>query len=80
MGESAHLDRFVLDNLPPENQRPVLLLEGLDYPPRLNAAVELLRRAKAAAGPQAAALLWKAGRMSWRARWRRRATMRWRRG
>jgi 2-aminobenzoate-CoA ligase len=65
MGESAHLDRFVLDNLPPEDQRPVLLLEGLDYPPRLNAAVELLRRARAAAGPDAPALLWKAGRMTW---------------
>ncbi|MDB5470628.1 MAG: AMP-dependent synthetase and ligase [Caulobacter sp.] len=65
MSASAHLDRFVLDNLPPEDQRPVLLLAGLDYPPRLNAASELLRRAKAAAGPDGPALLWKSGRMSW---------------
>ena len=65
MGESAHLDRFVLDNLPPEDQRPVLLLDGLDYPRRLNAASELLGRARAAAGPDGPALLWKTGRMSW---------------
>ncbi len=65
MTASAHLDRFVLDNLPPEDQRPVLLLDGLNYPPRLNAAVELLRRARAAAGPDGPALLWKTGRLTW---------------
>ncbi|HYE45369.1 MAG TPA: AMP-binding protein [Caulobacter sp.] len=65
MAGSAHLDRFVLDNLPPEDQRPVLLLDGLDYPSRLNAAAELLRRAKAAAGPDGPALKWKTGALTW---------------
>jgi 2-aminobenzoate-CoA ligase len=41
LGPSAHVDTFTRDNLPPEDQWPDLLLEGFDYPERLNAAVEL---------------------------------------
>ena len=59
MGTSAHLDRFVLDHLPPAEQQPELVfdLPELDYPERLNAGVELLRRAIEAAGPDARALI-----------------------
>lgn len=38
---SAHVDTFARDNLPPEDAWPVLLLDGFDYPDRLNAGVEL---------------------------------------
>ncbi|MEZ5732851.1 MAG: benzoate-CoA ligase family protein [Paracoccaceae bacterium] len=38
---SAHTDSFARDNLPPRDQWPDLLLDGFDYPDRLNAAVEL---------------------------------------
>ncbi|MDW3225505.1 MAG: AMP-binding protein [Paracoccaceae bacterium] len=38
---SAHSDSFARDNLPPQDTWPDLLLEGFDYPERLNAAVEL---------------------------------------
>jgi 2-aminobenzoate-CoA ligase len=44
---SAHLDPFARDHLPPPEQWPVFDsrgLAGLDYPKRLNAAVELLDR------------------------------------
>lgn len=59
MGHSAHIDRFVLDHLPPANQQPDLVfdLPELAYPDRLNAGVELLRRAIKAAGPDARALI-----------------------
>lgn len=59
MGTSTHLDRFVLDHLPPADQQPdfVFDLPELAYPERLNAGVELLRRAIAAAGPDAPALI-----------------------
>ena len=59
MGTSAHLDRFVLDHLPPADQQPELVfdLPELVYPERLNAGVELLLRAIAAAGPDARALI-----------------------
>ncbi|MBU1540528.1 MAG: AMP-binding protein [Alphaproteobacteria bacterium] len=59
MGASAHIDRFVLDHLPPADQQPELIfdLPELAYPPRLNAGAELLRRAIAAAGPDARALI-----------------------
>ena len=59
MGESAHVDRFVLERLPPPEQQPDFLfdLPGLDYPDRLNAAAELLRRAAAASGPEGRALI-----------------------
>ena len=41
LGPSAHIDTFARDNLPPETQWPDFLLDGFDYPERLNAAVEL---------------------------------------
>lgn len=44
MGPSAHVDTFSRDNLPPKEQWPDLLLDGLDYPEQLNAAVELTDR------------------------------------
>tara|TARA_R110002051_G_scaffold11122_1_gene40930 strand:+ start:1285 stop:2889 length:1605 start_codon:yes stop_codon:yes gene_type:complete len=59
MARSAHLDRFVLDHLPPSEQQPDLIFDRpeLTYPERLNAGAELLRRALAAAGPEARALI-----------------------
>lgn len=41
LGPSAHIDTFTRDNLPPADQWPEFLLDGFDYPERLNAAVEL---------------------------------------
>lgn len=38
---SGHTDSFARDNLPPFEAWPDLLLDGFDYPDRLNAAVEL---------------------------------------
>jgi 2-aminobenzoate-CoA ligase len=38
---SAHTDTFARDNLPPFETWPDLVLDGFDYPDRLNAAVEL---------------------------------------
>jgi 2-aminobenzoate-CoA ligase len=38
---SAHTDTFARDNLPPAQMWPELLLDGFDYPDRLNAGVEL---------------------------------------
>src|SRR6202045_5466477 len=40
-GFSGHLDTFTHDRLPPPEQWPDLLLDGFDYPERMNAAVEL---------------------------------------
>jgi 2-aminobenzoate-CoA ligase len=58
MTASAHIDRFVIDHLPPQEQQPTLIFnDDTDYPTRLNAATELLRRAIAAAGPEATALI-----------------------
>lgn len=44
LGPSAHVDTFARDNLPPQDQWPDFLLDGFDYPERLNAAVELTDR------------------------------------
>ncbi len=44
LGPSAHEDTFARDNLPPADQWPALLLEGFDYPERLNVGVELTDR------------------------------------
>ncbi|KXU84887.1 2-aminobenzoate-CoA ligase [Paraburkholderia monticola] len=46
MEPSAHVDTFARDNLPPQDQWPVFLLDNpeLAYPPRLNCATELLER------------------------------------
>ena len=41
---SAHVDTFTRDNLPDPASWPDLLLEGFDYPDRLNAGVELTDR------------------------------------
>ena len=41
LARSAHIDTFSRDNLPPLDQWPDLLLDGFDYPERLNVAVEL---------------------------------------
>lgn len=67
MGGSAHLDRFVLDHLPATEQQPAFVfdLPELAYPDRLNAAVELLRRAIAAAGPDGRALIDHDHEFSW---------------
>ena len=58
MTASAHIDRFVIDHLPPADQQPTLIFnDDTAYPERMNAATELLRRAIAAAGPEATALI-----------------------
>ena len=44
LGPSAHADTFARDNLPPPEQWPDFLLDGFNYPARLNAAVELTDR------------------------------------
>jgi 2-aminobenzoate-CoA ligase len=44
LGPSGHQDSFTRDRLPPAGQWPDLLLDGFDYPERLNAAVELTDR------------------------------------
>lgn len=41
LGPSAHTDSFSRDSLPPFDQWPDILLEGYDYPEKLNIAVEL---------------------------------------
>lgn len=41
LGPSAHVDTFTRDNLPPLDQWPDILLDGFDYPERLNVGVEL---------------------------------------
>ncbi|SLN63393.1 Benzoate--CoA ligase [Roseivivax jejudonensis] len=41
LGPSAHVDTFTRDNLPPPEQWPDFLLDGFDYPERLNIGVEL---------------------------------------
>jgi 2-aminobenzoate-CoA ligase len=44
LGQSAHIDTFARDNLPPQDQWPDFLLDGFDYPEQINAAVELTDR------------------------------------
>jgi 2-aminobenzoate-CoA ligase len=44
LGPTAHTDTFTRDNLPPPDQWPDFLLDGFEYPERLNAAVELTDR------------------------------------
>lgn len=41
LGPSAHVDTFTRDNLPPLHLWPDILLDGFDYPERLNVGVEL---------------------------------------
>uniref|UniRef100_UPI003B524209 AMP-binding protein n=1 Tax=Roseovarius indicus TaxID=540747 RepID=UPI003B524209 len=44
LGPSAHVDTFTRDNLPSEEMQPDFLLDGFDYPERLNVGVELTDR------------------------------------
>jgi 2-aminobenzoate-CoA ligase len=44
LGPSAHTDTFARDKLPPPEQWPDFLLDGFDYPERLNVGVELTDR------------------------------------
>lgn len=41
LGHTGHIDTFTRDNLPPEDQQPVFLLDRFQYPGHLNAGVEL---------------------------------------
>ena len=41
LGHTGHIDTFTRDNLPPEDQQPVFLLDRFKYPEHLNAGVEL---------------------------------------
>ena len=41
LSPTAHTDTFARDGLPPEDQWPDFLMDGFDYPDRLNAAHEL---------------------------------------
>ncbi len=41
---TGHVDTFARDNLPPASAQPDFLLDGFDYPAKLNAAVELTDR------------------------------------
>ncbi|WP_018438287.1 AMP-binding protein [Paraburkholderia atlantica] len=58
MEPSAHVDTFARDNLPPQDQWPVFLLDNPDvaYPPRLNCATELLERTIEAGHPDRPAI------------------------
>jgi len=44
LGPTAHEDGFARANLPPAEEWPDFLLEGFEYPERINAAVELTDR------------------------------------
>ncbi|WP_274627200.1 AMP-binding protein [Arvimicrobium flavum] len=44
LSASAHTDTFARDNLPPQSEWPVFLLDGFDYPETLNVGVELTDR------------------------------------
>jgi 2-aminobenzoate-CoA ligase len=44
LGPTAHTDSFTRNNLPPLDQWPDFLLDGFQYPDRLNAGVELTDR------------------------------------
>lgn len=44
LGPTAHVDTFTRDNLPPESEWPVFLMEGYEYPDYLNAGYELTDR------------------------------------
>ncbi|WP_028958109.1 AMP-binding protein [Sulfitobacter sp. 20_GPM-1509m] len=41
LGQSAHLDTFSRDNLPPQDQWPEFAMDGFDYPEVLNVGVAL---------------------------------------
>ena len=54
--ESAHLDTFPRDNLPPIEKQPEFLLGNHDYPKRFNVGVELCDRLVAQGHGQRTAL------------------------
>jgi len=62
-------DRFAEERLPPPERMPAVLLEGLEYPERLNAAVRLLDRRVMAVGAERRCILapgnevWSYGRL-----------------
>ena len=63
LSPSAHVDTFARDHLPPADRWPTLefTTDELQYPARLNAAVELVDVAVARHGPDRVALLTPAG-------------------
>jgi 2-aminobenzoate-CoA ligase len=66
---SAHTDTFARDHLPPRELWPVMDYAGLpdlDYPPRLNCAVELLDRMAHAGHADRPAIVWDGGRWTYR--------------
>jgi 2-aminobenzoate-CoA ligase len=68
MVETSHVDTFCRDHLPPRELWPDLDLSRLPelaYPPRLNAATELLDRAVAAGWGDRTALVFPGGRWSY---------------
>ncbi|HKD96582.1 MAG TPA: AMP-binding protein, partial [Micromonosporaceae bacterium] len=66
-GPTGHVDTFTRDNLPPEEAWPPLdfSFPGLDYPDRLNAAVELLDGTIARFGADRRALVFPGGQWSY---------------
>ena len=66
---TAHRDTFARDHLPPRELWPVMDYTGLpelDYPPRLNCAVELLDRMSDGGHADRPAILWDGGRWTYR--------------
>lgn len=59
LSPSAHIDTFTRDSLPPSDLWPTLefTLSGVQYPERLNAAVELVDRAVERFGPDRDAII-----------------------
>ena len=67
MQRSAHLDTFARDHLPPRAQWPEFLASpDTRYPPRMNAAVELLDAMIARGHGDSIALINDDGRCTWR--------------
>jgi 2-aminobenzoate-CoA ligase len=67
---TAYVDTFARDHLPPPELLPVIDFSGLpgelDYPPRLNCAVELLDRMAEAGHADRTAFVWDGGRWTYR--------------
>lgn len=68
MGQTAHLDTFGRDNLPPEALLPELVfdLPELRYPERLNCVVELLDKTVEAGNGDRIAIHWSGGTWTYR--------------